>query len=222
MESAASAFDLNALLIPIAWLSGFFAACTGSALVTRSFFRFRAQVNQSIMMDIELVRVMKPAEESEHPSESWKKCSRWKLLEAIALFKHKTNPLAVFLPVADHRFGNGESGGHEEILFFSRYRKNSGIEKRVHSFSRCRFGKVPDYTIFTPGSATAVSTLELKANAFLHFEVQRVRHGSLDEFDGDQQAGCRNGRRRDPDSVGSVRKRLAQACQAGRAAYAAG
>ena len=72
MDSAVT-IDLNAILIPLSWLFGTLALVFGVALVIRSFFRFRAQVSQSIQMDLEVIKVMKkPTDPNESAkNEAW-------------------------------------------------------------------------------------------------------------------------------------------------------
>jgi CRISPR/Cas system CMR subunit Cmr4 (Cas7 group RAMP superfamily) len=81
-------FDPNIILLPVLLVSGLFSLVTGGLLVTRSLFRFRAQVNQSIAMDVELVRVTKKADRpgEQKQAEAWKEevLVMEKMLEAMA------------------------------------------------------------------------------------------------------------------------------------------
>lgn len=183
-------FDLNAILVPLAWLFASLAIGSGGLLVIRSFFRFRHQVNLSINMDIELVRVTKPPIKETGPQpEAWKEevLVMEKLLEAIALFKHRLNFFSRFFytpPTVVLEMAN--PAGHEEILFFLAVPKKfrEGMEKQIHSFfPNAVLEKVSDYTIFTPGGAAAMTTLELKENAILPLKTyQAFGTDSLDEF----------------------------------------
>ena len=67
-------FDLNIVLVPLAYLFAFFALTSGLYLVVRSFFRFRYQVNQSLNMDLEVIKVMRVKQGEGQPqnAESWK------------------------------------------------------------------------------------------------------------------------------------------------------
>ncbi|HWQ59746.1 MAG TPA: type IV secretory system conjugative DNA transfer family protein [Candidatus Fimivivens sp.] len=184
-------FDLNLVLVPILAVSGLFSVVTGALLVARSFFRFRAQVNQSIAMDVELVRVTK---KSERPGEQ-KQADAWKeevlvmekLLEAMAMFKRSTNPIKRFFyeaPTVVMEIAN--PAGSEEILFFISMPKRfrDGIEKQIHSFfPDSVIEKASDYTIFAPGSATAVAVLDLKENFALPLRTYKMMGtDSLDEI----------------------------------------
>ncbi len=184
-------FDLNTLLVPLSIVSGLFALSTGGLLVARSFFRFRAQVNQSIAMDVELVRVTKKVERSgeQKPADAWKEevLVMEKLLEAMASFKRSVHPIRRFFyesPTIVFEISN--PAGSEEILFFISMPKRfrDGIEKQIHSFfPDAVIEKASDYTIFAPGSATAVSELELRKTFALPLRTYRAMGtDSLDEI----------------------------------------
>jgi len=184
-------FDLNTLLIPLSIVSGLFALVTGALIVARSFFRFRAQVNQSIAMDVELVRVTKKTERpgEQKSAEAWKEevLVMEKLLEAMASFRRTANPIRRFFyepPTIVFEISN--PAGSEEILFFISMPKRfrDGIEKQIHSFfPDAVIEKASDYTIFTPGSATAVSELELRKTFALPLRTYRMMGtDSLDEI----------------------------------------
>ena len=49
--------DFNSILVPLVWLLAIISIVSGAFLVLRSFLRFRYQVNQSVNMDLEMVRV---------------------------------------------------------------------------------------------------------------------------------------------------------------------
>ena len=153
METVALSFDLNQILIPVAWCFGFFALLIGLLMVIRSFFRFRAQVNQSIAMDIELVRVAKPAVSEQKSQDAWKEevLVMEKLLGAMSSFKRSVNPLKRFFYEAPTIvLEMAQPAGSEEILFFIAMPKKfrDGIEKQVNSFFsgavRTTAGKAPN------------------------------------------------------------------------------
>ena len=182
-------FDLNQIFIPIAWFFGFLSLFTGLLLVIRSFFRFRAQVNQSIAMDIELVRVAKPAAQEQRSQDAWKEevLIMEKLLEAMSSFKRSVNPMKRFFYEAPTLvLEMAQPAGSEEILFFVAMPKKfrDGIEKQVNSFfPGAVLEKVSDYTIFTPGSATSVALLGLKSDSALPLRTYNAfGTDSLDEF----------------------------------------
>lgn len=185
-------FDPNIIFVPLALLSGFFASIAGGFLLLRSFFRFRAQVNQSISMDIELVRVTKRPEPEGSPqkqADAWKDevLVMEKLFEAIASFRRVISPIErIFYEVPTVVMEMAKPAGEEEILFFLSMPKRfrDGIEKQIHSFfPDAVIEKMSDYSIFTPGSATAVSVLGLKKAAALPLRTyQMMGTDSLDEL----------------------------------------
>lgn len=165
---------------------------TGGFLILRGFFRFRAQVNQSIAMDVELVRVTKKSDsENGTPkqADAWKEevLVMEKLLEAMASFKRVISPVEhLFYEVPTVVLEMSQPAGAEEILFYLSMPKRfrDGIEKQIHSFfPDAVIEKVADYSIFTPGSVTAISILDLKKAPALPLRTyQAMGTDSLDEL----------------------------------------
>lgn len=163
-------FDLNIVLYPLAYLFGFFSLASGSFLVVRSFLRFRYQVNQSLNMDLEVVKVIRKKENENQTqnAESWKDeiLAMEQLLASLASLKPTGNFLKkLFFEAPNIVFEIANPSSSEEIFFYlsvpKRYRESA--EKQIHSFfPHAVVEKVTDYTIFSPGSFTAVSVLELK------------------------------------------------------------
>ena len=144
---------------------------TGAMLVMRSFFGVRTQLNRSMNMDLEIIRVAhnKPNESEQlNNPEAWKEeiGAMEQLLTTIAhIREHKSfwksliygNP-QIILEIA-------KPAGNEEIFFYMAVPKKfrTNIEKQVTSyFPDASIDKAEDYTIFSPGSATAMSILTLK------------------------------------------------------------
>ncbi len=185
-------FDPNAVLTALLFLTGALALLSGVFLLLRGFFRFRAQVNQSIAMDIELIRVVKKPEPegmSQKPADAWKEevLEMEKLLEAMASFKRVISPIErLFYEVPTVVMEMAKPAGEEEILFFFAMPKRfrDGIEKQIHSFfPGAVIETVSDYSIFTPGSATAMSVLDLrKTYALPIHSYQMMGTDSLDEL----------------------------------------
>jgi uncharacterized membrane protein len=185
-------FDPNIIFVPLAMVTGGLALLAGCFLLLRSFFRFRAQVNQSIAMDIELIRVVKKPEPegmSQKPADAWKEevLEMEKLLEAMASFKRVISPVErLFYEVPTVVMEMAKPAGEEEILFFFAMPKRfrDGIEKQIHSFfPGAVIETVSDYSIFTPGSATAISILDLKKTHALPIRsYQMMGTDSLDEL----------------------------------------
>jgi hypothetical protein len=166
-------FDFNGIFVPLAWVAAFVAIGSGAFLVARSFLRFRYQVNQSVNMDLEVIQVTKKklAEGREQGAEAWKEeiLAMEQLLSSLSVLKPKGNFLKkLFFEPPSVVFEIANPSSSEEISFYlsvpKRYRES--IEKQVHSFfPHAVIEKVPDYTIFAPGSFTAVATIELKSHA---------------------------------------------------------
>ncbi len=174
-------FDLNALLVPLAWLFAFCTLASGIFLVVRSFFRFRYQVNQSLNMDLEVIRVLRQKEGEGQGSnaESWKDeiLAMEQLLASLASLRPTGNFIKKLFFVAPNIvFEIANPSSSEEIFFYlsipKRYRESA--EKQIHSFfPHAVVEKVTDYTIFSPGSYTAVSLLELKESHALPLRTYR-------------------------------------------------
>lgn len=185
-------FDPIMIFIPLATVSGLLASFAGAFLIARGFFRFRSQVNQSIAMDIELVRVTKrtdPEGGAQRPADAWKEevLAMEKLLEAMSSFKRVISPIErIFYEIPTVVVEMAKPAGQEEILFFVAMPKRfrDGIEKQIHSFfPGAVIEKMSDYSIFTPGSVTASSVLGLRKSRALPLRgYQAMGTDSLDEL----------------------------------------
>ncbi len=174
-------FDLNIVLVPLAYLFAFFALTSGLYLVVRSFFRFRYQVNQSLNMDLEVIRVLrqKEGEGQAQNAEGWKDeiTAMEQLLTSLASLRPEGNFLKkMFFEAPNIVFEIANPSSSEEIFFYlsvpKRYRESA--EKQIHSFfPHAVVEKVTDYTIFSPGSFAAVSILELKESHALPLKTYR-------------------------------------------------
>ncbi len=175
-------FDLNIILLPLSWLFASVALVSGGFLVIRSFFRFRYQVNQSVNMDLEMVRVTrKKVEASREPgAEAWKEeiLAMEQLLSSLTVLKPKGNLLKrMFFDTPTIVFEIANPSSSEEIFFYLSFPKRfrESAEKQIHSFfPHAVIEKVSDYTIFSPGSVTAVSVLELARNQALPIRTYRT------------------------------------------------
>ncbi len=182
-------FDLNSILIPVSIFFGFLAILSGALVLIRGFFRFRSQVNHSIAMDIELIRVAKPMNREQASTTAWKEevLVMEKLLGAVASFKRTMSPISRwFYEAPTLVLEMAQPAGSEEIFFFLSMPKKfrDGIEKQIQSFfPQSVIEKISDYTIFSPGSASAIATLELKASPSLPLRTYNAfGTDSLDEF----------------------------------------
>lgn len=173
--------DLNIVLVPLAWIAASATLGSGAFLVARSFLRFRYQVNQSISMDLEMVRVTrkKAPEGGQQSAEAWKEeiLAMEQLLSSLSMLKPRGNFLKkLFFETPNIVFEIANPSSSEEIFFYLSLPKyfRESIEKQVHSFfPHAVIEKVSDYTIFAPRSFAAVSVLQLKESHALPLRTYR-------------------------------------------------
>ena len=69
-----SEFDLNVVLVPLAYLSGALAFVSGAFLLVKAFLLVRFEVSQSLNLDLEVVQVSKrkPADGTQRSPEEWR------------------------------------------------------------------------------------------------------------------------------------------------------
>ena len=69
-----SEFDLNVVLVPLAYLSGALALVSGGFLLVKTFLLVRFEVAQSLNLDLEVVQVSKKkvADGAQHTPEEWR------------------------------------------------------------------------------------------------------------------------------------------------------
>ena len=165
--------DLNSILIILSLVSGTFALIAGAFMVAGSFFGFRSEINQSMNMDLEIIRVSK-TEKPEQQTQGKKMNEIWKeeigameqLFTALSSLKDTKSMLKQILwgrPAISFEIAN--SSNSEEIVFFMAIPKKfrESIEKQVHSFfPNAVLERSEDYTIFSPGSFTEASVLKIK------------------------------------------------------------
>src|SRR3989339_966651 len=94
--------DLNTILIPLLWVFATLTLFSGAFLVVRSFLNYRAQINRSMNMDLEVVRVTKIFKEKGERSENgeaWKEeiGAMEQLLTTLSNIKEKKSLWAHFL-----------------------------------------------------------------------------------------------------------------------------
>jgi len=165
--------DLNIFLVPLACLFSAAAFFSGLLLVVKSFLNYRAQINRSLNMDLEVVRVSKIFKDKNEAAtnsnpEAWKEeiGVMEQLLATLSNINEKKSILGHFLysePYIALEIAN--PSGNEEISFYLSIPKKfrESIEKQIHSyFPNASIEKISDYTIFSPGSFTAAALLGLK------------------------------------------------------------
>ncbi|MFA6383411.1 MAG: TraM recognition domain-containing protein [Parcubacteria group bacterium] len=183
--------DLNSILYLVTTLLGFLTLFSGLWLVFRSFAGFRAQINSSMNMDLEIVRVTKKKVETEGQGgeEKWKEevMMMEKLFSAIASFKQKRSKWkSLIYETPNIIFEIAKPAKSEEILFFMAVPKffREAMDKQIQNFfPGAVLEKVSDYTIFAPASFTAFSILELKGDPALPLKTYKTMGtDTLDEF----------------------------------------
>lgn len=164
-------FDPNLILNPLLFIFGTASALSGLWLVFRSFTGFRAQINQAMNMDLEIIRVskgVKPKEETGGKQEVWKEeiGAMEQLLTSFSTIKEKKGIWHRLIYDNPHiSFEIANSAKEEEIVFFvavpRRFRES--VEKQIHSFfPNASLERGKDFNIFHPGSFTATAVLQLK------------------------------------------------------------
>ncbi len=165
--------NLNLILISIIIVSAVVALISGLGLLIRSFFTFRAQVNYSINMDLEVVQVSlqntdrSSSSNDNQESPSWKNeiksMEQW--LGTLAALKSKKSWKNWFYGDPYIALEIANPSNDEEISFYLAVPKKFGerIEKQLHSyFPEAKLEGVSDYTIFTPDSFTSSAFIKLK------------------------------------------------------------
>ncbi len=181
------AFNLNLILIPLLFFLGLVSMISGFLLILKSFFGFRSQVNRAMNMDLEVVRVSKIFKKKEELAQGGQK-EQWQqeigvmeqLLTTLAGIREKKSILARFLYGQPHFVLEiANPAGSEEIFFYLAIPKkfSESIEKQVSAyFPNATLERVPDYTIFTPGSSTAAAVLTLKNKYALPIKTYLSMH----------------------------------------------
>jgi hypothetical protein len=164
--------DLNILLFYIIYLSALAVVVSGALMVFQSYLRFRSGINQSMNLDLEIIRVSKnekPQEaEGKKANEIWKEeiGGMEQLLTALSSIKDTRGMIARLIygtPCVSFEIAN--SAKSEEIIFYIALPKKfrESVEKQIHSFfPNAVLEKTEDYNIFFPGSFTEASILKLK------------------------------------------------------------
>lgn len=165
--------DFDSLIVTLAFLSGFLTLISSALLVAGSFLNFRSEVNASMNMDLEIIRVSK-VEKTENSEGVKKSNEAWReeigameqLFTALSSLKDTSgiwNRLLYGSPRLAFEISN--SAKSEEIVFYVSVPKKfrESVEKQIHSFfPNAILEKSQDYNIFFPGSHTAASVLRLK------------------------------------------------------------
>ncbi len=143
---------------------------TGGLLLARSFFGYRALINRAMNEDLEIVRVAKSRHTEDKNVQNpdlWKEevGAMEQLLTTLAHLRERKFSWRTFIygkPTFALEIAN--PAGDEEIEFYVAVPKKfrSALEKQVHSyFTDSSIEKVKDYTVFSPGSQTAIGVVTL-------------------------------------------------------------
>lgn len=163
--------DLNFIFYPLIIILSLVSALSGTWLVLRSFFGFRAHINRSMNMDLDVIRVskaVKPKEEKDSREEVWKEeiGAMEQLLASLSSIREKRGFFYRFLYDSPYlSFEIANSSKDEEIIFFVAIPKKfrESVEKQIHSFfPNASLEKTTDFNIFYPGSHTEGAVLTLK------------------------------------------------------------
>lgn len=168
-------FDWNILLIPLLFVTGGFMVASGILLLIRLFLFFRSRINRSLNMNLEVVQVQKKHEREKDPSrpDLWKEeiGAMEQLLVSLQGFRGTSHSFDMLATIRRVFYGPptvvlelANPAGDEEIMFYLAVPKmfREAIEKQVHSFFPDAFiERVPDYTIFSPGSFSALSSVSI-------------------------------------------------------------
>jgi type IV secretory pathway TraG/TraD family ATPase VirD4 len=164
--------DFNIIFVPLVIFLSLITFVSGAFLLVRSFFSFRTQIARSVSMDIEIVRVSKNVKKKEEMGMNQK--DQWKeeigameqLLSTLYSVREKKSLWRQLIYGQPHlAMEIANPSNSEEIFFYiavpRKFRES--VEKQIHSyFPNASLEKVPDYTIFTPGSFTASAVLGLR------------------------------------------------------------
>src|SRR3972149_11811464 len=134
-------------------------------------------------MDLEMVRVTRKKEQEgkeQKSAEAWKEeiFAMEQLLSSLSMLKPKGNILKqMFFDTPTIVFEIANPSSSEEIFFYLSFPKRfrESAEKQIHSFfPHAVIEKVSDYTIFSPGSHTAVAVFELTKSYALPLRTYRT------------------------------------------------
>jgi len=163
--------NLNLILFFLSIVFGVVAFLSGIWVLVMGFITARVQINRSMNMDLEIIRVSKnakPKETEEKRQDSWKEeiGAMEQLLTSLATLKERAGIWKQLIYGQPHfSLEIANTAKDEEIIFFIAIPKKfrEAAEKQIHSFfPNASLEKVKDFNIFSPGSFTAASILKLK------------------------------------------------------------
>ncbi|MCX6763762.1 MAG: TraM recognition domain-containing protein [Candidatus Moranbacteria bacterium] len=161
---------MDAVFLILTIILATISLASGVFMVLKSFFNFRAQINRSMNIDLEIIRVSKVAKpkEEKEKQDSWKEeiGAMEQLLASLSTVRETKGfffQLLYSSPSLSLEIANAADS--EEIVFYIAVPKKfkESVEKQIHSFfPNASLEKTKDYNIFFPGSFTEAAMLQLK------------------------------------------------------------
>ncbi|MDD5083769.1 MAG: TraM recognition domain-containing protein [Candidatus Moranbacteria bacterium] len=161
---------MNTFLVPLTIACAAVFLLSGLFLIVHSFFRFRFELNRSLNMDLEMIKISKINKKKDDivKPDEWRE-EIGSMEQFLGSLSNMKNTVSWFKRLLYHApqivFELANPSTSEEILFYMAVPKKfrESIEKQIHSFfPNASVEKITDYTIFSPKSFTSVSTLGLK------------------------------------------------------------
>jgi len=173
---------ISAIFIILILLLATISLVAGTLLVLKSVFGYRALMNRSMNEDLEMIRVAKQYdnEQNSQNPDLWKEeiGAMEQLLASFAQLRDRKMSWKTILygkPTITLEIAN--PANDEEILFYVSVprRFQSSLEKQVHSyFPDSMIEKIEDYTIFSPGSYTAMGIVKLAKSGSLPIKTYEM------------------------------------------------
>jgi hypothetical protein len=167
--------ELDSIFYALIILLSVVSAISGGWAVLRSFLNFKAQLNRSLNMDLEVIRVSKVVRQRDdnERQDAWREeiGAMEQFLSLLSTMKDGKGGWHHFLFGSPHvSFEIANSSKSDDIVFFVAMPKKfrESIEKAIHSsFPNASLDKAPDYSIFSSGNHTSSAMLKLKNNYIL-------------------------------------------------------
>ncbi len=173
---------INSLILVTILILAVVSLISGIILILKSVFGYRALMNISMNEDLEVIRVAQrhDKEQNAQNPDLWKEeiGAMEQLLASFAQLRDRKISLKTFFygkPTITLEIANPANS--EEILFYVAVPKKfrSSFEKQVHSyFPDSMIDKIEDYTIFSPGSYTAMGIVKLRKSGSLPIKTYEM------------------------------------------------
>ncbi len=173
---------IDAIFIILILLLATISLVAGILLVVKSVLGYRAIINRSMNEDLEMIRVSKQqgTEQNTQNPDLWKEeiGPMEQLLTSFAQLRNrKFSWKTIFYGKPTIALEIANPSDDEEILFFVAVPRKfrSALEKQIHSyFPDSMIEKVKDYTIFSPGSYTAMGIVKLAKSSALPIKTYEM------------------------------------------------